>query len=97
MKHKRPILSYSEPETEEHFATNLVYLLRENEDMKDFEAFFLGSTLDASRTNGVRWTFLKEIMPKLNEYFLKLWEEGEQLKNNKEEIERLRELLKRQL
>jgi len=97
MKHQRPILSYSEPETKEHFATNLVYLLRENEDMKDFKAFSLGSTVDASKTDGVRWTFLKEIMPKLNEYFLKLWEEGEQLKKNNKEIERLSKLLKEQL
>lgn len=88
------IFAYSEPKTEEQIATNLVYLMRENKEMKDFKAFKLGMTFDATKVDGVRWTFVEKILPKLNAYFLKLWEEGEQLKENNKEIKRLGNILK---
>lgn len=93
---RKSMLSYANPETKEEIATNLVYLLRENETMKNFQAFKLGNTLDSSNTDNVRWTFLEKILPKLNTYFNVLWKE-EQLQKNEEKIKILEENLKSKL
>jgi len=89
---KEQILSYAKPKTKEQVLSNLVYLLRENEEMKNKTAFTLDTYLRCD-TDNVRWKFLEEITPKLNEYFNKLWNES-QLKSNELEIKRLEEMLK---
>ena len=87
------LLIYSEPKTKEQIMTNLVYLLRKNNKMKDFKAFDLKGALDCSKTDGVRWTFLESILPELNDFFNQKWKEY-QLPINKAEIERLESMLK---
>ena len=79
---------YSTPETKEQIMTNLVYLLRENEKMKNITAFKLESTLDCSKTNGIRWTFLESILPELNDFLRQKWVE-KSLPKNLEEIKKL--------
>jgi len=79
---------YSTPETKEQIMTNLVYLLRENEKMKNITAFKLESTLDCSETNGIRWTFLESILPELNDFLRQKWVE-KSLPKNLEEIKKL--------
>ena len=90
------ILLHSNPETKEEIASNLVYLIRENTEMKNFEAFTLSSTLESSNTDSVRWPFLKKVLPELNDVFNKSWEKY-QLKENNKEIEILEKRLKSML
>lgn len=87
------ILKYSKPETKEQIMTNLVYLLRENEKMKNITAFKLGNTLDCSEANSIRWTFLESILPELNDFLRKKWTE-KALPKNLEEIKKLESKLK---
>ena len=65
--------SYVNPTTKEQLSANLVYLLQEKAKMSTIDLFRLGMTIDASRSAGVRWTFLEKIIPELNAYVRELW------------------------
>lgn len=73
--------------------TNLVCLIRENEKMKKINGFKLGVSLDCSQTDGVNWTFLKSILPELNDFLRQQWKE-KSLPKNLKEIDRLELMLK---
>lgn len=91
------MLQYSNPKTKKELATNLVYLIKENEKMKDFQAFTLrNGSLETLNTCSVRYTFLEKILPELNKLFNELWIRC-QLKENEIEIKRLEIDLKNQL
>lgn len=81
---KKTLLPYVDPETKEEIATNLVYLLRENEMMENFTALNLGTTVDISNLDSVRWTFLEKAIPKINSYFNELWKESQLVENDKD-------------
>lgn len=93
---KNAFLKYSEPRTKEQITTNLVYLLRENEKMKYINLLDLDTTKNFGLYSDLKWTFLKEAFPKMNEHFRELWKEL-QLKDNLKEIKRLEGMLKKML